>query len=313
LPKTEREPSARVPVSPGAAIVAGGALLLTLTALLVAPHRTADMPSVRFSVEVPDLLLLAGATSFALSAVILLGIGLSRNRREPDNELLERYRRFLRLPWWLQILLRLVPILPLIAMLAVLWYAWPHLEESVLAWGRRILMAGDGSEAPKPDIPVIPLPWLGWSLGVLALVAGLASLAVALVILFAERLAEWWESRRRGPADGPLLEVVDESLDDLASEADARAAIIKCYRRFERVAARARVPRAPWQTPAEFMLEALARLALPRPAVERLTRLFELARFSDHPLEERERARARRCLEEIRAALEPDEATRVAR
>jgi Domain of unknown function (DUF4129) len=309
LPHTEREPSARVPVSPGAAIVAGGALLLTLTALLVAPRRTEDSPSVRFSVEVPDLLLLAGATAFALAAVILLGIGLSRNRREPDNELLERYRRFLRLPWWLQVLLRLVPLMPLLAILAVLWYAWPHLEESVLAWGRRILTAADGSEAPKPDIPVVPLPWLGWTLGLLALMAGLASLAMALVLLFAERLAEWWERRRRLPTEAPLLEVVDESLDDLASEPDARAAIIKCYRRFERVAARARVPRAPWQTPDEFMLAALARLALPRSAVERLTRLFEVARFSDHPLEELERERARLCLEEIRAALEPDEAS----
>jgi hypothetical protein len=313
LPHTEREPSARVPVSPGAAIVAGGALLLTLTALLVAPRRTEDSPSVRFSVEVPDLLLLAGATAFALAAVILLGIGLSRNRREPDNELLERYRRFLRLPWWLQILLRLVPLMPLLGILAVLWYAWPHLEESVLAWGRRILTAGGGSEAPKPDIPVVALPWLGWSLGFLALAAGLASLAVALVLLFAERLAEWWERRHRVPVDAPLLEVVDESLDDLASEPDARAAIIKCYRRFERVAARARVPRAPWQTPDEFMVQALARLALPRPAVERLTRLFEIARFSDHPLEELERGRARRCLEEIRSVLEPDEASIVTR
>lgn len=313
MPQTEREPSTGVPVSPGAAIVAGGGLLLTLTALLVAPRRTEDSPAVRFSVEVPDLLLLAGATAFALSAVILLGIGLSRNRREPDNELLERYRRFLRLPWWLQILLRLVPLMPLLAILAVLWYAWPHLEESVLAWGRRILTAGDGSDAPKPDIPVVALPWLGWSLGFLALAAGLASLAVALVLLFAERLAEWWERRRRLPADAPLLEVVGESLDDLASERDARAAIIKCYRRFERVAARARVPRAPWQTPDEFMVQALARLALPQPAVERLTRLFELARFSDHPLEEPERERARRCLEEIRAALEPDEATSASR
>lgn len=313
MPQTESEPSSRVPVSPGAAIVAGGGLLLTLTALLVAPRWAGDTQPVRFSVDVPDVLLMAAATALALAAVVLLGIGLSRNRRDPDGELYERYRRFFALPWWLQVLLRLVPLLPLLAIVAVLWVAWPLLEDSVLSWGRRILTASPGSDDPSANIPVVPLPWLGWLLGIGALVLGLASLAVALLLLFAERLADWWDRRHRVPVAEPLLEAVDESLDDLASEPDARAAIVKCYRRFERVAARARVPRAPWQTPDEFMLEILSRLALPRPAVERLTRLFEIARFSDHPLAELERDEARNCLEEIRTALESGEVSHVIR
>jgi Domain of unknown function (DUF4129) len=73
------------------------------------------------------------------------------------------------------------------------------------------------------------------------------------------------------------------------------------------------VPRAPWQTSSEFVLEALSRLALPRAPVEQLTRLFELARFSDHPLEPAELDRARACLEEIGAALAPEGAARVRR
>jgi Domain of unknown function (DUF4129) len=313
LPQTVREPSARVSVSPGAAIVAGGGLLLTLTALLAAPRGADDTPSVRLSAEVPDILLLAGATAFALAAVIVMGIGLSPNRRRPelDEELLDRYRRFLALPWWLQVVLRLLPILPLIALLAVFWFAWPHLEESFFAWGRRLFTAPDVAETPIPEIPVVSLPWLGSLLGLLALGVGLASLAAALLLLFAERLAEWWNRRNRLWTAEPLLDAVDESLDDLASEPDARVAIIKCYRRFERVAARARVPRAPWQTSEEFMREALARLALPRAAVERLTRLFEVARFSHHPLGWLERDSARAGLEEIRAALEPGEASLV--
>jgi len=313
LPQTVRELSARVLVSPGAAIVAGGGLLLTLTALLVTPRGADDTPSVRLSVEVPDILLLAGATAFALAAVIVMGIGLSPNRRrsELDEELFERYRRFLRLPWWLQVLVRLLPLLPLVAIVLVFWFAWPHLEDSFIAWGRRLLTAPATPEAAGPESSVVSLPWLGWLLGLLALGVGLASLAVALLVLFAERLTEWWDRRGRVSAPAPLLEAVDESLDDLSSEADARVAIIKCYRRFERVAARARVPRAPWQTSEEFMLATLARLALPRPAVERLTRLFELARFSHHALGHGERDSARTCLEEIRTALESGEASLV--
>jgi len=124
------------------------------------------------------------------------------------------------------------------------------------------------------------------------------------VLLFAERIADWLERKNRLAATEPLREVVEESLDDLAGETDPRTAIIRCYRRFERFAAEARVPRAPWQTSSEFVREALSRLALPRVPVEQLTRLFELARFSDHPLEPGELDRARTCLEEIRAALD---------
>jgi hypothetical protein len=166
-----------------------------------------------------------------------------------------------------------------------------------------MMLGGSDGAAPRPDVPILSLPWLGWLVGLLALLAGLATLAMAVLLLFAERIARWWERRQRAEPDEPLGEAVQEGLDDLASEPDARVAIIRCYRRFERVAARARVPRAPWQTPEEFMRETLRRLVLPHRAVDRLTRLFELARFSVHPLGPIERDSARACLEEIGAAL----------
>jgi len=67
------------------------------------------------------------------------------------------------------------------------------------------------------------------------------------------------ERRNRAKRPSRLSEAVQDGLDDLANEPDARTAIIRCYRRFERVAARASVPRAPWQTPEEFMRETLRR------------------------------------------------------
>src|SRR4029453_13980623 len=77
LPKTAREPSARLPVPPGAAIFAGGGLLLGLPALLIADGSGGESPSVRLSVHVPDLLLWAAATAFALTAVIVATILVS--------------------------------------------------------------------------------------------------------------------------------------------------------------------------------------------------------------------------------------------
>jgi hypothetical protein len=73
------------------------------------------------------------------------------------------------------------------------------------------------------------------------------------------------------------------------------------------VAADSGLERRPWLTPTEFMREVLARLSLPRAAVPTLTGLFELARFSHHPLGPSERDRAVDALHEIRRATEPSE------
>ena len=65
---------------------------------------------------------------------------------------------------------------------------------------------------------------------------------------------------------------------------------------------------AVWQTPAEFMRATLARLPLPAAPVRRLTALFEVARFSAHPLGLEARDVACDCLDEIGTALEEDAA-----
>jgi hypothetical protein len=52
------------------------------------------------------------------------------------------------------------------------------------------------------------------------------------------------------------------------------------------------------------MRAALARLPVPAPPVERLTTLFELARFSDRRLDAEARDAACDCLDEIQTALE---------
>ena len=286
-----------------AVLVAGAGLILALTALLAASRTPDDLPPFRLRVEVPDPLLLASGAAFALAVAIVIGIALSRDRWRRETEL-ERAEEPSRLPWWVQAILRMLPFLPLLATLIVFSYGWQYVESSLLAWSRLMMLAAPDGEAPRAEVPVLSLPWLGWLVGLLALLAGLATLAMALVLLFAERIARWWERRHRAEPAEPLGTAVQEGLDDLASEPDARVAIIKCYRRFERVAAVARVPRAPWQTPEEFMRETLRRLALPHHAVDRLTRLFELARFSVHPLGSSERDSARACLEEIRSGIE---------
>ena len=159
------------------------------------------------------------------------------------------------------------------------------------------------AQAPVEGLPTVVSTLFSAALGTLLLAGAFASLALILFALFGDRLTEWWARRNADPPH-PLAAAVDESLDDLHDDADPRPAIIRCYRRFEQVLARSRVPRAPWQTPLEFMRDALGRLPLPREATERLTRLFEMARFSVEPLAPADRDAARGALVEIRKRLD---------
>jgi hypothetical protein len=139
----------------------------------------------------------------------------------------------------------------------------------------------------------------------LALMAGLGALGVVLWIYLGDRMGEWV-----GPSaqtrEG-LAEAVEESLESLRREADPRRAIIMCYRRFEQALAGSGLARAPWKTPTEFLRETLRRVALPSDAVTILTRLFEVSRFSHHPVGQAERDAAVGSLIEIKAAIEGED------
>jgi hypothetical protein len=150
---------------------------------------------------------------------------------------------------------------------------------------------------------VTTLPLFNMLFTITACLAALAAAGVMVWLYLGDRIAWWWVG---SPFDGarPLRHAVDESLDELHDDPDPRRAIIGCYRRFERALAASHVPRAPWQTALEFMREALARAPLPEAAVERLTALFEVARFSQHPVGAPERDAAARALAEIKASLE---------
>jgi hypothetical protein len=160
-------------------------------------------------------------------------------------------------------------------------------------------MAGLAPDAPVPDAPRL----LTWTFGALALAAGLGALALALSLALGDRRARR-EPEPETPPAAPLEAAVTAGLEDLRAEPDPRRAIARCYARFERAAAAAGLPRRPWFTPAEFMGEALDRRPEAGAAVTALTRLFELARFSQHALGRGDRDRAIEALDEIRAALD---------
>ncbi|HET6749597.1 MAG TPA: DUF4129 domain-containing protein, partial [Actinomycetes bacterium] len=169
-------------------------------------------------------------------------------------------------------------------------------------------------EAPRDDPGVVPV-----------LVAGVAVLAMAGIVV-GQLLAE---RRRRGPPRTPaelLVELLDDTLDDVEREPDPRRAVIAAWARMERGLAAAGLPRRASEAPLEYAGRVLATAAGPpghpfgvprtppggppdrtppvRPAsVRRLTDLFERAKFSQHTIDRAMRDEAVAALRAVRADL----------
>lgn len=109
-------------------------------------------------------------------------------------------------------------------------------------------------------------------------------------------------------------EVLDEAVDDLRAERDARRAVIAAYARLERVLAAYGLPRRPSEAPEEYLERVLPALEVSRAAVARLTTLFGAAKFSQHDVGAAMKEEALDALEaardELRLAAARERATR---
>jgi uncharacterized protein DUF4129 len=225
-------------------------------------------------------------------------------RRPLSEAVLERFRQRQRLPAWLAALLSLPIMLPLAALAYLVWARSTSGQDEDGAAGFAVIARFFDllARARKPDTSV---PLFDLAVAALAFAVALAVFAVAVLVALPARLARLDDEE----GSRPLPEPPAETRDDLRAEPNARRAIIEAYRRFEQALAGVKAPRAPWQTPAEFMRVSLALPAVPRADVERLTALFEVARFSDRHLGADARDAACDCLDVIEAALERDAAS----
>jgi hypothetical protein len=160
-------------------------------------------------------------------------------------------------------------------------------------------LGADGAGGRVPEIRADLNHHSSLPIVLVAVGGALVAALVATALLVAAR-------RRRGlpgPAadDGdPILEAVEESLDDLRRERDVRCAIIACYARMERALQRSGSPRRLSEAPFEYLARILQRVPGGGLAANVLTELFERAKFSVEPLGEREKQRAIAALEELR-------------
>ncbi|HEY6961789.1 MAG TPA: DUF4129 domain-containing protein [Gaiellaceae bacterium] len=135
------------------------------------------------------------------------------------------------------------------------------------------------------------------------------------VVLVAAGVALWWFKLRHRTSpldvedDGPTFEQqiassLDDALDDLAAEPDARRAVIAAYARMERTFAGHGLQRRASETPVEYLRRILLGLTSRSEAVARLTGLFEQAKFSSHAIDASMKADAIRALQTIRDDLQ---------
>ena len=142
------------------------------------------------------------------------------------------------------------------------------------------------------------LPWV--SLGFAAAVV----VIVVLAWVISERRLRMQGQVRASERPETVSEGIDEGLETLLSNPDPRQAVIAAYSVMEKAFARAGRARRHFEAPLEFVGRILSSVPGAGTDVTKLAELFELAKFSQHEIDENMRAVAVSALSNIRRQLQ---------
>lgn len=138
------------------------------------------------------------------------------------------------------------------------------------------------------------------------LTVAIVAAVLVVVAAFAARAFLRRRARRGTPLQRlarRLQDAVEEGLQELEDEPDPRLAVIAAYAGMERSLARVGLPRRSSETSLEYLRRLLEMLRLDSPAVTRLTDLFQVAKFSAHPVDATMKREAIEALVAIRDGL----------
>jgi Domain of unknown function (DUF4129) len=184
-------------------------------------------------------------------------------------------------------------------------YEWPTVtqdegvEEQVVGEGTETTPQPQAEEAPPDSSRALRFRW-----EVFVAAGGLVLLGVGAYV--ARRRLMPPTSLDRADAADALSAALDESVDDLRAERDARRAVIAAYARMERVLGRHGFPRFRSEAPLEYLARVLRELRVRSGAVLALTELFERAKFSRHPIDAEMKEEAIGALVAVRDDLRPE-------
>jgi hypothetical protein len=154
-----------------------------------------------------------------------------------------------------------------------------------------------GSSEPAAQATSTALTWL-----VVGAAAALLLLAPAAVVVRRRNAGH----ERRAAVPDTAAQVgsgLRRSLADLESERDPRLAVQRASARMEESLGEIELSRAPDETPTEFTARVLRELGASASSASDLTGLFEVARFSDHPMDELDRRRAIASVRRVEAEV----------
>lgn len=241
--------------------------------------------------------------------VVLAGVGLTllasilhRHRRRRDPE--ESRQSEMPKPFWLS----LVHTLGTLALLGVIMVWLIRHGPQVQAFLERIRaevgaiheMLGSG---PHTFVEQVSSPTAGYALFAIVIVIYGGIALLALWTLLEDREAGGLSTAPDEAQVRRVHRAMTAGLRELREHTDPRQAIIACYARLEHLLEDHGVPAYHHLTPQEYMGTALRGLALPPQAFAGLIQLFELARYSLHPLDDTARTLAIAHLETLRAHL----------
>jgi hypothetical protein len=273
--------------------LAPGLLVLALVAV-VAIASTGAQPAGTGATRRPSDILLDIFFSFAVVALIpaaaMLVWGLMQRKEIAAGYASGRFKRT-----------GLVTFLLVAAVLGAIGY-WrrpdprpPNIEqlEDVLIPRGPATSFGEGEPPPQYEAEFAWIPVI-----VVVILAAVG---------FAAAYASSRQRRRRWAAEEAvaesLVEMLEDTLDDLRAEVDPRKAVIAAYARLERTLAAHGSARKAAETPDEYLQRILPRLAVDRRSIQRLTDLFTWAKFSQHDVDGGMKEEAIDALTQVRDEL----------
>jgi len=226
---------------------------------------------------------------FVLAIPVSVYLWITRTR-EAEDEGKSANNRFYR---------TLIGIVLLAIIMALRFWIRPHtsfFHNGIFGSGHGLGQANKLKNGAKTT----PQPHFEWT--VLWVFLGIGLLVVALGIVQWRRREVPVAAEEALPED-ELAVTLSDAIDDLEREADPRRAVIAAYARMERDLGRHGLSRRISETSLEYLRRVLLERTARGSSVERLTALFERAKFSTHEITEPMKQDAIASLRDIRDGI----------
>lgn len=244
-----------------------------------------------------------------MAAVVLVGVGMAflasflQRRRSAPKPPEQRQDEAVKTPW--QTALSMLGTMAVCTVILVwLMRHSTQLEGLLERLRAEVGAAQEFLASTRAMVQQVPSPTGGYALFtvVVAVYGGLAVLALWVLL----------ESRYRVPLQDPgasaatrrVRRAVQAGLRALQEHQEPRQAIIACYAHLEHLLEDHGMPTYQTLTPQEYMGAVLVQVELPMAAFAGLVELFELARYSVHPLDDSARSAAVTYLKTLQTHLE---------